>query len=82
MQAMHVHVPEAWDQKLPSSTDRSLRSDLAQSRVNRSYEHFDDGIFMHKEWLKYIPSDTRDLWKKMGDITRVSIPGVGQNHYR
>jgi imidazolonepropionase-like amidohydrolase len=37
--------------------------------VNRSYEHFDDGIFMHKKWLKYIPSDTRDLWKKMGDDT-------------
>ena len=37
--------------------------------VNRSYEHFDDGIFMHKEWLRYIPSDTRDLWKKMGDDT-------------
>jgi imidazolonepropionase-like amidohydrolase len=37
--------------------------------VNRSYEHFDDGIFMHKEWLKYIPSDTRNLWKRMGDDT-------------
>ena len=24
---------------------------------------------MHKEWLKYIPSDMRDLWKKMGDDT-------------
>ena len=35
--------------------------------VNRSYEHFDDGIFMHKEWLKYVPSDMRDFWKKMTD---------------
>lgn len=35
--------------------------------VNRSYEHFDDGIFMHKEWLKYIPSDMRDFWKKMSE---------------
>ena len=35
--------------------------------VNRSYEHFDDGIFMHKEWLKYVPSDMRDLWKKMSE---------------
>jgi len=37
--------------------------------VQRSSEHFDDGIFMHKEWLKYIPGDMRDLWKKMGDDT-------------
>ena len=37
--------------------------------VNRSGEHFDDGIYMHKEWLKYIRSDMRDLWKKMGDDT-------------
>lgn len=35
--------------------------------VNRSYEHFDDGIFMHKEWLKYVPSGMRDFWKKMSE---------------
>jgi hypothetical protein len=35
--------------------------------VNRSYEHFDDRIFMHKEWLKYVPSGMRDLWKKMSE---------------
>ena len=35
--------------------------------MNRSYEHFDDGIFMHKEWLKYVPSGMRDLWKKMSE---------------
>jgi len=39
--------------------------------VNRSYRHLDDGIFMHKEWLKYVPSDARDLWKKWsGDIVK------------
>jgi Amidohydrolase family len=37
--------------------------------VNRSNAHFDDGIFMHKDWLKYVPSDTRDLWKKMSEDT-------------
>ena len=33
----------------------------------RSYAHWDDGIFMHKEWSKYIPSGTRDLWKTMNE---------------
>src|SRR5580704_6152550 len=37
--------------------------------VNRSYEHLDDGNFMHKEWLKYIPSDTRDFWKDFSEKT-------------
>jgi len=34
---------------------------------NRSYAHWDDGTFMHKEWLKYVPSGTRDLWKTMSE---------------
>jgi hypothetical protein len=37
--------------------------------VNRSYEHFDDGNFMHKEWMKYVPSDTRDFWKDFSEKT-------------
>jgi imidazolonepropionase-like amidohydrolase len=37
--------------------------------VNRSSEHLDDGNFMHKEWLKYVPSDTRDFWKDFSENT-------------
>ena len=37
--------------------------------VNRSYEHLDDGNFMHKEWLKYVPSDTRDFWRDFSEKT-------------
>ena len=29
---------------------------------NRSEAHYDDGKFMHKEWLNYVPSDMRNLW--------------------
>lgn len=35
--------------------------------LNRSYAHFDDGIFMHKEWLKYVPSNMRDYWKNVSE---------------
>ena len=37
--------------------------------VNRTYEHLDDGNFMHKEWLIYVPSDTRDFWKDFSENT-------------
>jgi imidazolonepropionase-like amidohydrolase len=37
--------------------------------VSRSYEHLDDGNFMHEEWLKYVPGDTRDFWKNFGEKT-------------
>jgi imidazolonepropionase-like amidohydrolase len=35
--------------------------------VNRSYQHLDDGIFMHKEWLKYVPGDMRNHWKNLSE---------------
>lgn len=35
--------------------------------VNRSYAHFDDGNFMHPEWLKYVPSGARDFWKDFSE---------------
>ena len=31
---------------------------------NRSWAHFDDGIFMHEEWLKYVPSGMRALMEE------------------
>jgi imidazolonepropionase-like amidohydrolase len=37
--------------------------------VHRSYAHLDDGNFMHTEWLKYVPSDTRDFWKDLSEKT-------------
>ena len=37
--------------------------------VNRSSKHLDDGIFMHKEWLKYVPSDARGFWKDSSEST-------------
>lgn len=38
--------------------------------VNRSYQHLDDGNFMHTEWLKYAPPDARDFWKGLSEESR------------
>lgn len=32
--------------------------------VNRSYAHFDDGKFMHREWLRYVPAPSQAFWKR------------------
>lgn len=50
--------------------------------VNRSYQHLDDRIFMHKEWLKYVANDMRDYWKKMSEdiLKRTSAQTWDENH--
>ena len=51
--------------------------------VNRSYDHFDDGNFMHKEWLKYVPSDTRDFWKDFSENTvKARTAGIWADAHR
>jgi imidazolonepropionase-like amidohydrolase len=35
--------------------------------VNRTHAHSDDGNFTHEEWLKYVPSETRDFWRNMSE---------------
>jgi imidazolonepropionase-like amidohydrolase len=48
--------------------------------VNRSYAHFDDGIFMHREWLKYVPSDMRDYWMTKSDVKERSSERWAEAH--
>src|SRR5271168_532998 len=51
--------------------------------VNRSYEHLDDGNYMHQEWLKYVPSDTRDFWRDFSEKTvKARTAGIWADAHR